>query len=237
MDDKDLPILNQKSYVKLTAIDWWEVLPTVVLAGLLLALISLPAGLTLALYYSGPAILVGVLTTAPGWVAACALIARAVLREPHSVLEFVKDFGHFYGRGVRMGLLFALPLVSAAWLIPSLQTVPVSTGVWIGLGADVAGLFFLTALSIYVYPQIVLYDVGVRVALKNSLLLTARYLSNTLGLLAMALLLILLAIKVSYFLLLIFPASWLVFVINNCRMVLRIELGESDPSESNQNLE
>jgi uncharacterized membrane protein YesL len=237
MDDKDLPILNQKSYVKLTAIAWWEVLPTVVLAGLLLALVSLPAGLILEFYYSGPAILIGVLTVAPGWVATCALIARALLRESHSAVDFFKDFAHFYGRGVRMGLLFGLPLVSAAWLLPSLQITPVPTGVWIGLCADAAGLFFLTALSIYVYPQIVLYNVGVRVALKNSFILTARYLSNTLGLLAMAFLLTLLAVKVSYFLLLIFPASWLVFVINNCRMVVRIELGEPDQPESNENLE
>jgi hypothetical protein len=59
------------------------------------------------------------------------------------------------------------------------------------------------------------------------LLLVVRYLSNSLGLISLMLLFCLLAYKVSYMLFIILPAFWLVFVINNCRMVLQLELGDA----------
>lgn len=227
MDDKGLPVLNSKTYVKETAIALWETLPRQLLADILLIVVSLPA---LALFFlfnqPGLALLFAIISIGPGWVAFCALIARALLREPASPGEFFRAFARFFWRGTVLGLLFALPLVSAAWLLPALASPPVPMPVWLGLGGDIAGLFFFTVLSIYIYPQIVLYDAGVGVAFRNSLVLSARYLANTLGLAAMALLLVLLAVRVSFWLLAILPGLWMVFVINNSRMLLGIELGE-----------
>jgi uncharacterized membrane protein YesL len=73
-----------------------------------------------------------------------------------------------------------------------------------------------------------MYDVGARLAIRNSLVLEVRHLRNTLGLLALAVLLVFLASKVTLLLLVIIPAFWLVFVINNCRLVLRLESGRTD---------
>lgn len=236
MDDKDLPILNSKTYVKDSALGLWETLPRVLLANFLWVLVSLPAlTLFLVLGQSTLGILLGAFTAGPGWVAMCALIARALLREPGSFLEFFKAFKHFFFRGTILGALFALPLLSGTWFLPALKQPPVPTEIWAALGADVAGLFFLTLLAIYTVPLFVMYDLGVGVALKNSLVLAVHYFGNTIGLLSMAFLLVLLAGKVSLFLVLVLPGAWLVFVINNCRMVLRIELGEStedDPSSA-----
>jgi uncharacterized membrane protein YesL len=83
----------------------------------------------------------------------------------------------------------------------------------------------------YMVPQIAIYDLSIRTAFKNSLLLSARYLSHTIGLLAMAFLLVLIASRVSYWLLIIFPGCWLVFVINNCRMVIQLELDRNAKME------
>jgi len=53
--------------------------------------------------------------------------------------------------------------------------------------------------------------------------LAIKYASHTLGLLAMAGLLAWLAFRVSAFLLVVLPAAWLVFAVNNCRMVVDLE--------------
>lgn len=230
MDDKDLPIIDQNTYVKETALALWFGLPRVILAGFLFTLASLPAlMLGLAAGFVIPGILLGALTLGPGWLAMAAVIARTILREPDpSVLDFFRDFAHFFLRGILLGGLVALPLAAAAGSAPLLGLNPVPTVAWVGLCADLAGLFFLTALYLYACPQIVLYNVGIRLAMRNGLLLATRHLSNTLGLIALAILLGFLASRVSLLLLVVFPAFWLVFVINNCRLVLRLESGQPD---------
>jgi uncharacterized membrane protein YesL len=228
LDDKDLPILDQNTYVKETALALWFGLPRVLLAGFLFTLVSLPALLLgLAAGFVIPGVLLGAVTLGPGWLAMGAVIARTILREPDpSLLDFFRDFGHFFLRGILLGGLVALPLVAAAGSAPLLGLNPVPTVAWVGLCADLAGLFFLAALYLYACPQIVLYDVGIRLAMRNGLLLATRHLSNTLGLIALAILLGFLASRVSLLLLVVFPAFWMVFVINNCRLVLRLESGQ-----------
>jgi uncharacterized membrane protein YesL len=229
-------VLNQATYVKDTALALWEGLPRVILAGFLFTLISLPAVVVILLNLVTPGILLGIFTVGPAWVAMSALIARVLLRESASPLDFVHALRHYYARGAILAAGLAIPLVTAAWSLPALAQPPVPTVIWLGLAADLAGFFLLSALYLYTDPQIVLYDVGVRVALRNSFILAARYLSNTLGLLGLAVLLGLLAFKVTYLLLVILPPAWMVFVINNCRMVLRLELGDDgdlqDPQDS-----
>jgi uncharacterized membrane protein YesL len=105
---------------------------------------------------------------------------------------------------------------------------PVPTVAWVGLYADAVVLFFLASLNLYACPQIVMYDVGVRLAMRNGLLMEVRHLANTFGLISLAVLLVFLASRVSLFLMVIFPAFWLVFVINNFRLVLRLESGRPD---------
>ena len=157
-----------------------------------------------------------------------------------SLFLFGTFSGHwvvFFKRGAVLGALVALPVTAANWSLPALAAQPVALPIWIGLGADVTGLFFLCALYIYAYPLIVLYDIGVVAAFRNSLILVVRYLSNTLGLVGMAVLLGYLTYQVSAFLLLVLPATWMVFVINNCRMTVRQELGGNDAPDDTQPME
>lgn len=226
MNEKDFAELNQKTFVKETAISLWEGLPRVILAGFLFSLASLPSLLLMFFGFLVPGILAGVFTISPAWSALTAQTAKIVYREPGNVVNFLRAFAQFYRRSVLFGAMLAVPLVAAAMTLPALANPPVATLVWIGLAADAAGLFLLSCLFIYAYPILVLYDANIQTALRNSFILAARYLSNTLGLIALAVLLVIIASEINLILLVIFPACWLVFVINNCRMVLRIELGD-----------
>jgi uncharacterized membrane protein YesL len=225
-DDEDLAVLDPNTYVKETILALWDGLPRELLVSFFFSVVSLPAiFLGLVMGYLIPAILLGIFTMGPGWLAMCAVINRTILRELNpSIFDFFKDFVHFYKRGVILGAFIAIPMVSAAWCLPLLQLDPVPNIIWVSLGADIAGLFLLTALYMYACPQIVLYDAGIRPSMINSLILATRYMANTLGLIALAVLLGFLVFKVTVFLGLVFPAFWLVFVINNCRLVLRLEL-------------
>ena len=230
MDDKDLPFLNPNTYVKETAMALWYGMPRVLLAGFLFSLVSIPAlTLSLAMGFVIPGIFLGAITLGPGWLAMCAVIARSILREPDpTVWDFFRDFGHFFLRGAALGGLIALPLIAGAGTAPLLGLDPVPTVAWVGLYADMVVLLFVAALNIYVCPQIVMHDVGVRLAMRNGLLMEVRHLGNTVGVISLAVLLVFLASKVSLLLLVIFPAFWLVFVINNFRLVLRLESGRPD---------
>ena len=225
MDDSDLPPLNRYTFFKETTLALWYGLAKVLLGGFLFTLVSLPA---LFLILEGGGAILGILlaaiTIGPAWLALCAVVAAMILREIYySPFDFFRSFGHFYLRGVVLGGIMAFPLAAAAGTIPLLALTPVPTFAWIGIGADLAVFFFLSSLYLYVCPQIVIYDVGVRLALRNGLVLETHYLANAIGLLAAAIVLVFVAYKISLFLLIAFPACWLVFVINNFRLVLRIE--------------
>ena len=76
------------------------------------------------------------------------------------------------------------------------------------------------ALCLYAYPLLVLYDMGPRLALRNSALLASRHVSNTVGLLGMGVLFGIAVGRVSSGLMFFLPAVWGLFIVNNCRMVL-----------------
>lgn len=228
MNERDYAELDQQSYVKETALTIWEGLPRLILAGMTFTLTCLPSLLIFYLGFLIPAILVGIFTIAPGWAAVHAQTAQMIYRETGDWIGFLRAFGKFYRRSLVLGAMTAVPLVAASLTLPFLADPPVETIVWAGLAADFAGVLLLSCMFIYTYPMLVLYDTNVRTALRNSLVLAARYLGNTIGLIAMAVLLAFLASKTSYFLLIVFITCWLVFVINNSRMVLRKELGGPD---------
>lgn len=170
------------------------------------------------------------MTSGPAWSALTDSIARILRREPHSFGLFFKAFGKYHLRSVLLAALLAVPAVSLVRDLPLLAETPVESYTWIRLGTAVAGSLFLLALMVYAVPILVLYNVSARLALKNGLVLAVKYAGNTAGLLAMAVLLAWLAFRVSAFLFIVLIPAWLVFLVNNTRMVLDIELGTRDES-------
>lgn len=96
--------------------------------------------------------------------------------------------------------------------------------VLVGFAADISGFLLLAALSLYAFPLIVVYNAGVKTALRNALILASRHIANTLGLLGMGILCLLGIRSVSPVLLFVLPPIWGMFLVNNCRMVVEEEI-------------
>jgi len=222
------PRLNRHTYVRLTIISWWENLPLVLLAGAVFSLLCAPAVILLWLGPPAPAIFVGALTVAPGWAALLAQEVEIVRGGKTNIGTMLRALPHFWLRSAGLGLLTTVPLFAALLTLPNLARPEVPTIVWAGLAADGFVLMLISCLSLYTYPLLVLYDVGLRDTLRNAFILVSRHLSNTLGLLSMAVLFGFATAYTSAGLLFLWPAFWGLFIVNNCRMVVEEELAKMD---------
>ena len=222
----DLPALARHTYVRLTAIQLWDNLPLVLLAGFVFSLLGLPALLLSFLDSLIPALLVGALTIAPGWAALLALEADIVQDRQTNIWVMFKALPRYGARSVGLGLLATFPLFAALLTLPNLVQPKVPLIVWLGLAADALGLLLLITLFLYAFPLLVLHDVDGYTALRNAFILASRYILNTLGLLSMGILFSLATLYLSSGLLLIWPTIWGIFIVNNCRLVMAEELAE-----------
>lgn len=219
--------LNPHTYVRLTVSQAWDNLPLILLAGLIFSLLCLPA---LALFILGllfPAVLVGALTIAPAWAALLAQEAKILQGLKTKPGAMLKAWPCYWLRSAKLGLLAAFPVLMGLFTVPVLAQPEVPMIVWVGLAADALGLLLMTTLFLYAFPLLILYDLDLRTALQNAFILASRHIINTFGLLSLGVLIFLAAIYLSLALLLILPALWGMFIVNNCRLVLKLE-GEDD---------
>ena len=72
-------------------------------------------------------------------------------------------------------------------------------------------------------PLMVLYEQDLGLALRNSLILSARYITNTIGMVALAVICGLLVGYLNSGLIFVLPALYGMFVVNNCRLVMGLE--------------
>jgi uncharacterized membrane protein YesL len=211
--------------VRLTLTHLWDNLPLAVLGQVVFDLLCLPA---VFLALSGPpflpALVMGALTIAPGWAALIALEAAMAKGGAATIRDMGKGFGRLYLRSVVLGLLFAFPVQMYLMTLPLLSLPAVPTVAWLGLAADGLGALFLSTLFIYVFPLLATHDLGLRDAFRNAAILASRHVMNTVGLLAMVVLIVAAALYLNSGVLLFFPAFWGMFVINNCRLVLADEV-------------
>lgn len=222
MDEQ--PVLNRHTYVRLTAMSWWDNLPPVLLAGAVFSLLCAPA---LALFWVGPlvpALVVGGLTV-PAALSALLAIQRPMVEGRKTTIGvIVRAFPHYWLRATGLGILSILPILAALLTLPGLSRPEVPLVVWAGLAADGFVLLLIGSLSLYAYPLIVLHDTGLRDGLRNAFVLASRHVVNTIGLLSMLVLFGFATAYLSSGLIFFWPAFWSMFVLNNCRMVLAEEL-------------
>jgi len=224
----DMPPPNQYTYVRLTVVHMWENLPLVLVAALVFTLLCTPVFL---LSYMGslvPALIVGALTIAPAWAALLAQEGEILRDVGTDIRVMFKALRRYWPRCAGLGLLAVVPLLAGLLTLPGLAESQMPAVVWIGLGADAFGLLLLAALYLYAFPLIVLRDMKATTAVRNALILSSRHISNTIGLLGMGFLFSLATLYVSSGLLLIMPAVWGMFIVNNCRMVMAEELEEAN---------
>lgn len=213
-------VLNPHTYVRLTALALWDNLPLVLGGGLLFSVSCAPAFVLFALGFLFPTLLVSLLTVVPGWTALLALEAAILQDKPASLATLVHAWPHYWSRSVRLGLLFSLPLYAGLLTLPLLTRPTVPWIVWLGLAADGLGILVMLTLALYAFPLFVLVELDLRAILRNSLILSSRYLANTLGLLSMGILFGLGVVYLSPALLFIGPALCGMFIVNHGRLVL-----------------
>lgn len=217
------PSLDRSSYVRLTAVTLWENLPLVILAGCVFSLLGMPAFLLLFLGLPGMAMLAGVVMVGPAWAALLTQEAEIVAGKKSGMGTMFRALPRYAVRSMSLGALAAAPILAAFLTLPLLAQPEVPGFVWAGLVADGVGLGLVLALSLYAFPLLVLYDISVHAALRNAFILAGRYLLHTVGLLSMGVLFGLLTVYVHNGLALLLPAVWGIFVVNNCRLVVRLE--------------
>lgn len=220
----DDAVLSPTTYVKITLRQLWENLPQVLMADLLFVLCAAPALVLALLSLVTPALLAAVLTAAPAWTAMLALLAAATAPRSRDIgRAFFRAYRTAWRASVQMGTWIVVPALIAygAWLQILLDgTALVLWGLFfLGL----LGLMFVAALYLYAYPLVVLHEQPARVAARNAFVLAGRYPLNTVGILALIALGIALSVTVSWGLLVLWPAVWGLFVLNNCRLALRME--------------
>lgn len=215
--------LNQTNYVKQTMRTIWDRLPLVTLGSVLFALCSAPAAFIILLGPVVPGLIVAGLTVAPAWSALLALCADIARDQPAGVVTLLRAVPRFYIRSAFLGLIGTGPLLALLLNLPLTAVAEVSTVAWFAVMACVAGLFTIGMLYLYVFPLLVMYPIGLRVAMRNASLLTIRHLGNTLGLMAMGALLALFTSAFAYAPVLFVPAWYGMFIINHCRMVVELE--------------
>lgn len=219
--------LTRHNYVQVTALLLWDNLPRLLLASLFFSLLWAPTLFLSMLGLWVPMLFFGWLLTFPGWSALLALEAALAEGRRAPISLFWRSFGRLWARSVGLGAALGLP-IGIAWLTLLLagQAAPPPPIAWAGLVADGMVVVLLACLALYAVPLFALHDQRLGQALRNSLILASRHVTNTFGLLAMGVLCVLSIFTVSPGLLFVLPAVWGMFLINNCRMLVAEETGQ-----------
>ncbi|HHY55505.1 MAG TPA: hypothetical protein GYA08_08710 [Chloroflexi bacterium] len=215
--------LNSRTYLPMTAMQLWENLPQILLGAFFFSVASAPSFVLFVLGLPWLALLCGIGLVSPAWVGLLAyegVLARGYTGSA-SLLLF--GFRHRWLDSLRLGAVGAFPLATALWfaLSPNDDLTPLASSVWVLL--ILLACLILVIVTIYALPLLALFDAPVTNALQNSVILSARYVVNTLGLAALAVLLAFGVIYLSLGLLLILPACFALFVVNNCFLVVHAE--------------
>jgi len=211
----------------------WDNLPQLLLGMIWLNLCLAPSFVLALLGLGGPATVAGVLLAAPGWVALQYVQGQMVQGKAVPPLDLLRSFRRFWSPSVHLAALaFVLPAVTYLAVVASGSaaraggdpTVAATDSATIVLVVGtVAGLLVAGLLILYTAPLLVLYKQDLRTLLRNSVVLSARHITNTLGMVALAVLCGFLVARLNSGLLFVLPALYGMFVVNNCRLVLQQE--------------
>ncbi len=219
--DNGEPALSPQSFLPQTVVATWDNLPQIIVAALWLNLCLAPAMVLAFLGLGAGAVIAAVLLAVPGWVTLQNFELELVQGKAAPLRMLLAAFPRFWTRSVRLGVLgLFLPVVTwlaGAWLTGTGLAVPFLT---LGL---LASALVGSVLVLYAVPLLVLYDHDLATVLRNSVILSARHINNTVGMVALAVLCILATVYLSSGLMFVLPALYGMFVANNCRLVIELE--------------
>ncbi|MCB0020940.1 MAG: hypothetical protein KDE09_24260 [Anaerolineales bacterium] len=219
-DEANVPKLTALSYLPLTAICLWENLPQVLIGAFFFSLACTPSFVLLVLGFPWLALLAGIGLAAPAWASLLhyeGFLAQGRVRSANIL------FSHFrlaWPDSVRLSAIAVAILAPVFWLLAmdGSAAEPLHFLLWVPL--IVSGLLILATIVLYAFPICAVFDTPLQVALRSGVILSARNISNTLGLVAMAILATLAVYYISLGLLFFLPAVFGLFVVNNCLLVV-----------------
>jgi len=211
--------LEGTNYVKRTLKDLWEELPLLVLGSLLMDLAAVPAVLILFLTRNVPlASVIGLLTIMPAWVGYCYTIGRNAVGFKLHFGDLLSASLHYYGRSSLLGIpsviLLLAVMITLPWLSKDLPMLVV-----IGIALQAIALLFSCLLLIHALPLLACFDLSLRQALVNSLILVMRWPIIAVGLLSLSFLLTLAARAIGLGTWLILPLLFAPFEVNATLML------------------
>lgn len=226
--DAEFDRLTSETVIGQTFRQIWDNLPQMLLAGLFFNLLCLPA---LVLAFVGlwlPALIIGFFTIGPAWTALLAQESALLQYKVVTPQFMARALFHYWPASITLSLMALVPISSLLLILPHFAQPIVPSLIWLGIGADILGLFLVTVIFLYAFPLIVLYNITVRAAIQNGFILASRHLINTFGLLSLGVCLFLLIYYVSSAILFILPILLGAFIMNNCRLVVRLEEPHED---------
>ena len=221
-NDDEQP-LSQRNFLIQTLRATWDNLPQLLLGMIWLNLCLAPSFVLAVLGLRLLAAVTGVLLAAPGWVALQHVQGQLVQGKAVRSAALLTSLRRFWRPSVRLGALaLVLPFITFLGVsgvndLDSGIAAPV-----LAVGA-IASLLVACLLVLYAMPLLALYEQGVGLALRNSLVLSARYITNTIGIVALAVICGLLVGYLNSGLIFVLPTLYGMFVVNNCRLVIGLE--------------
>ncbi len=212
-------LLRSDTYVRLVLRALWEELPSIIGAGLLFSLCALPAFLLFGVGLLAPTVVVSVVTVAPACSALLAVTHALLLGKHAGPACFIRTFRQQWRTATQLGLCLAIPLLITLLTLPLLQLEPVPLLVWLGLAANGFVTALLLVVLFYAMPLGVAEPAPTGLLLRRGLHLAAQQPGNSVGLLALGLLLLWLVVWVSLGLLLLLPAVYALFIAANYQLV------------------
>lgn len=219
----DPPALDTWTYFPATAICLWENLPQVLLGALFFSLACTPSFILIVLGMPWLALCAGLALAAPAWASLLQYEGFFAQGRVRSARLLLTGFRRFWSDSIRLAAIGSALFAVALWLLSADNAGGGAVALYIRGALIVLGFLVLVIVVLYAFPLLSLYEASLYSALHNSVLLSARFIANTLGLVAMAVLLGFAVVYVSFALLLILPAIFGLFVVNNCFLVVTSE--------------
>ncbi|MFZ4850504.1 MAG: hypothetical protein ACOYL7_15375 [Caldilinea sp.] len=214
--------LTALTYLPETLRCLWENLPHLLAGSLFFSMACAPTFVLTVLGLPWLALLAAAGVAAPAYTGLLAFLGDLASDRPPRTL--LTGYRLHWLDSLRLAALGSAPLGLALATLPPLPPNLLSPLALFWVALLLLCCLVATVIFLYAFPLRALYPTRLGLLLQNSFLLAARYLTHTLGLLALAVLMGFAVVYASLGLLLILPAMLALFAVTNCLLVVRTEL-------------
>lgn len=205
--------LKDENYVKKVLWDIWDYLPLWIVVDFVFVIFCFPAIALILVDLHAPSLLSTILTF-PTFAGITYCASKVAKGEAASLRDFLTGVRRFLRRSLALGAIMIFLVFISVSTYQVIQTNPDQKWLIIPWALQLSALLFWSALSVYSFGIMTLYDADLRTTLSSSLLLTVKNKMPTVGMLSLAVLMAFLARLTRIGLILVFPAVFAVFTSN-----------------------